>query len=144
MRFTLLTLFVAPFVTAVVGAAVGSNNVGLDGLEKRQTNCGAAGGTCTLFASQLLASSWTLRVIALELGRLLCYVLVKEKGQWLKCRSMTCLKQPLPVLPQADDPHSGGFSRRAQYRLRARLDALAKPWYMMIACPLAWALVLLV
>ncbi|KAI6105263.1 hypothetical protein EDD16DRAFT_1586462, partial [Pisolithus croceorrhizus] len=54
MRFTLLTLFVAPFVTAVVGAAVGSNNVGLDGLEKRQTNCGAAGGTCTLFASQLV------------------------------------------------------------------------------------------
>ncbi|KIK14116.1 hypothetical protein PISMIDRAFT_688218, partial [Pisolithus microcarpus 441] len=50
MRFTLLTLFVAPFITAVVGAAVGTSNVGLDGLEKRQ-ECGRSGGTCTLFSS---------------------------------------------------------------------------------------------
>ncbi|KAI6039655.1 hypothetical protein EDC04DRAFT_2603072 [Pisolithus marmoratus] len=56
MRFTLLTLFVAPFITAVVGAAVGSNNVGLDGLEKRDV-CGRAGGTCTMFTSDLVCCS---------------------------------------------------------------------------------------
>ncbi|KAI5988397.1 hypothetical protein EDD15DRAFT_2289589 [Pisolithus albus] len=45
MRFTLLTLFVAPFVIAgvVVGVAVTPSNVGLDGLQKR---CSAPGEYC--------------------------------------------------------------------------------------------------
>ncbi|KAI6140597.1 hypothetical protein BKA82DRAFT_1004407, partial [Pisolithus tinctorius] len=52
MRFTLLTLFVAPFITAVVGAAISSNNAGFDGLERR--GCGAPGLSCTIFESTLV------------------------------------------------------------------------------------------
>ncbi|KAI5995197.1 hypothetical protein EDD15DRAFT_2257609 [Pisolithus albus] len=45
MRFSLLTLFVAPFVIAgvVVGVAVAPSNVGLDGLQRR---CSAPGEYC--------------------------------------------------------------------------------------------------
>ncbi|KAI6015500.1 hypothetical protein BKA83DRAFT_4342718 [Pisolithus microcarpus] len=43
MRFTLLTLFVAPFITAVVGAAVSPNNAGL---QKKGEICIAEGDCC--------------------------------------------------------------------------------------------------
>ncbi|KAI6039672.1 hypothetical protein EDC04DRAFT_2683876 [Pisolithus marmoratus] len=41
MRFTLLTLLAAPFITAVAGAAVSPNDGGFDGLAKR-----GGGGYC--------------------------------------------------------------------------------------------------
>ncbi|KAI6015450.1 hypothetical protein BKA83DRAFT_4342163, partial [Pisolithus microcarpus] len=48
MRFvSSLVFFVAPFITAVVGAAAGPNNSGLDALAKRQEPCGSLGGPCT-------------------------------------------------------------------------------------------------
>ncbi|KAI6099300.1 hypothetical protein EDD16DRAFT_1659528 [Pisolithus croceorrhizus] len=45
MRFTSLTLFVAPFITAVVGVAINPNNAGLGSLQKKDT-CVPLGGTC--------------------------------------------------------------------------------------------------
>ncbi|KAI6159157.1 hypothetical protein EDD17DRAFT_1614092, partial [Pisolithus thermaeus] len=45
MRFALLTLFVAPFVTAVVGAAVSPNNAGGGSLRKKDT-CIPLKGSC--------------------------------------------------------------------------------------------------
>ncbi|KAI6114475.1 hypothetical protein F5141DRAFT_1106903 [Pisolithus sp. B1] len=45
MRFALLTLFVAPFVTAVIGAAVSPDNAGRGGLRKKDT-CITLSGTC--------------------------------------------------------------------------------------------------